>query len=167
MTIDEQVDKLLPKIDHIPKHFWVIHQSAFGKTDDDNNEIQFLYNYMRNEKRLIEPETKEEYVVLTSFGYKVLTEHNGWLAFLKIKSDNTSQFNITVDKSVTQKVKIKDSAIHGGVTQSSDSSDKKKNSAPVKAATNTTKKIIIGLLIGVGGGVAAGLILYYGFGIGE
>lgn len=164
MTIDEQVDRLLPKIDHIPKHFWAVHQSLFGKTDDDNNEIQFLYNYMRDEKRLIEPGTKEEeYVVLTPFGYKILTEHNGWLNFLKIKSDQTSQFNITVDKRVTQKVEIKDSTIHGSVTQSSDSSDNKKKIIPAKAPMS----MIIKALIGIGIGVAAGLILYYGFDIGK
>jgi hypothetical protein len=152
MTIDEKIDVILPKINNIPEHFYPLYHSCFGKDDeaqDDN--IELLYNYMR-EKRLIKPGIKqEEYIVLTAFGYDVLTKHNGWVNFLNNKSDNKPKVLFQIDKSVTQKIEIKESTIHGGVSQSSDSSDNKSMSPGITNKKNIIKtiSIIIGIIVGL------------------
>lgn len=161
MTIDEKVEQILPKIDHIPEHFWRVYENQFGKDDDGQGDnIEHLYRYMRD-KRLIEPGSKdEEYIVLTTFGYDVVTKHGGWLNFIKTNSLGNPLVSVRV-VGTEQKLEIKDSVIHGDAIQSSDSSQKKIVKKATKQETSMIKKVVISVI----GGLILALILYYVFGI--
>lgn len=161
MTLDEKIERILVKIDHIPKHFWPLYESCFGKDNEGQGDnIEHLYRYMRD-KRLIEPGTHdEEYIVLTTFGYDIITKHGGWLNFLKTNSAGNPLVSVRV-VGTEQKLEIKDSVIHGDAIQSSDSSQKKIEKKATKQETSIIKKVVISVI----GGLILALILYYVFGI--